>query len=241
MGKLGGGELNFSSDIDLDLRLSREGRDRRARAPHRQRGLLHAPRPARDPPARRAHRAMASCSASTCGCARSATAGRSSRAPRSSRTTCSARPRLGALRVDQGARAHRPRARTPAHPRRERAAVRLSPLSRLRRVRGAARDEGADREGSRAARSRRARQARARRHPRDRVHRAGVPAHPRRAGPPPADPVAARVAAAARRAASCCRRASRRSSRRPTCSCAASRTGCRCWRMRRRTRSRRTR
>ena len=44
------------------------------------------------------------------------------------------------------------------------------------------------------------------RHPRDRVHRAGVPAHPRRPRPAPADPVAAASAAAAGRDAACCRR-----------------------------------
>ena len=60
------------------------------------------------------------------------------------------------------------------------APVRLSALSRLRRVRIAARHEGADRARSRAARAAGQRQARARRHPRDRVHRAGVPADPRR-------------------------------------------------------------
>jgi hypothetical protein len=99
--------------------------------------------------------------------------------------------------VDQGARAHGTRG-VEVHPCGERAAVRLPALSRLRRVRVAARDEGAHREGGRAPRPGGAREARARRHPRDRVHRAGVPAHPRGPGPAPADAVVAVGAAAAR-------------------------------------------
>ena len=110
-----------------------------------------------------------------------------------------ARPRLGALRLGQGARDHGAASACEGHLRGERAAVRLSPLPRLRRVREPARDEGADRAGGRAPRARRAREARSRRHPRDRVHRAGVPAHPRRTGSAHADAVAADGAAAARR------------------------------------------
>ena len=54
MGKLGGGELNFSSDIDLIFVFPEKG-ETSGRAPHRQRGFLHAPRPAGHPHPRRAH------------------------------------------------------------------------------------------------------------------------------------------------------------------------------------------
>ena len=111
---------------------------------------------------------------------------------------------------------------------RVRAAVRLPALPRLRRVRVAARNEGADRARGRAPRARRQHQARPGRHPRDRVHRAGVPAGARRA------------------ATGGCRRASLLQAlpllaggkllpaavvselRRATCSCGAWRTACRC-------------
>ena len=56
-----------------------------------------------------------------------------------------------------------------------------------------------DPEGSRAPRPGRPREVRAGRNPRDRIHRAGVPADPRRAGPAHADTIAARGASAARR------------------------------------------
>jgi glutamate-ammonia-ligase adenylyltransferase len=60
-------------------------------------------------------------------------------------------------------------------------------------------------EGSRAPRARRTREARTRWHPRNRIRRAGLSAHTRRTGSPHADAVAARRAAAARRrqAAAC--------------------------------------
>ena len=79
------------------------------------------------------------------------------------------------------------------------------------------------------------------RHPRDRIHRAGVPAHSRRPGPAAADALAARGAAAARGRQAAARRASRRSSRRPIYSCGDSRTGCRCSPTSRRIRCRKTR
>ena len=113
-------------------------------------------------------------------------------------------------------------------PRRKRAAVRLSPLPRLRRVRSAARDEGDDPEGSRAPRPGRAREARPGRHPRNRIRRAGVPAHPRRAGPAHADTSRCWRCCRSWPAASCCPRASRRNSRRPMYSCVAWRIACRC-------------
>ena len=71
--------------------------------------------------------------------------------------------------------------------RRDRDAVRLSPLSRLRRDRGDPLAASADSPGSAAARvdaprQGRRHQARTRRHPRDRVQRAGVPVDSRRPG-----------------------------------------------------------
>ena len=82
------------------------------------------------------------------------------------------------------------------------AAVRLSALSRLSRIRGAARDEGADRARSRTARARAQHQARPGRHPRNRIHRAGVPASARRQRSP-----AAVIEPARRSAAPCGREA----------------------------------
>ena len=76
------------------------------------------------------------------------------------------------------------------------APVRLSPLPRLQRVRVAARDEGTDRARGRAPRTAAEREARPRRHPRDRVHRAGVPAAARRQHAAAADAQPARGAAA---------------------------------------------
>ena len=70
------------------------------------------------------------------------------------------------------------------------AALRVSPLPRLRGFREPARDEGADRARDRAPRAGRQHQARTRRHPRDRVHRAGAAADPRRPRPAPADRIA---------------------------------------------------
>ena len=86
--------------------------------------------------------------------------------------------------------------------RRSAAAVRLSALSRLQRVRIAARDEGDDLARGRAARAAGQRQARSGRHSRDRVHRAGIPADPRRQRPAAAEPGAAQRVAVARRPAS---------------------------------------
>ena len=75
MGKLGGGELNVSSDIDLVLRLPA----RTAKPPDRgacQPRILHPARAQADQRARRRSRPTVSCSASTCGCGRTARAGR---------------------------------------------------------------------------------------------------------------------------------------------------------------------
>ncbi len=108
------------------------------------------------------------------------------------------RSRLGALCVREGARRHRSGAVRQRRGRRA-ARLRLSPISRLRRVRFAARDEGADRAQRRASRARGGPQARSRRHPRDRVRRAGLPAHSRRAGPHAARALAADGAAAPER------------------------------------------
>ncbi|MCK7473184.1 MAG: hypothetical protein MZV49_06025 [Rhodopseudomonas palustris] len=87
----------------------------------------------------------------------------------------------------------------------------------------------------------RQRQARSRRHPRDRVHRAGVPADPRRR-----QAARCRRAACSRRcrcwpARSCCPATrGRRTRRRRTDSCGASRTACRSATTSRRTTCRRT-
>ncbi len=82
--------------------------------------------------------------------------------------------------------------------RRRRPAFRVPALPRLRRLREPARDEGDDRARGRAARAAGQRQARARRHPRDRVHRAVPAADPRRDRAGAADAVAAFGAAAPR-------------------------------------------
>ena len=101
--------------------------------------------------------------------------------------------------------------------RRSGAAVRLPSLSRLRRVRIAARDEGADRARSRATRTAGQHQARPGRHSRDRVHRAGVPAAAWRERSAAAVAIAARGAAACSPGRSCCRR-----KRSPSCEASVS-------------------
>ncbi len=86
-------------------------------------------------------------------------------------------PAVGALRLDQGAPAHRqPSRRTGRHP----AALRVPQIPRFRRLRLDARPARADPPRSRAPRDGAQHQAGAGRHPRNRVHRPGVPAHPRR-------------------------------------------------------------
>ncbi len=197
MGKLGGGELNFSSDIDLVFLFRRARRDGRARgrsstrsifvrAGKRVAQLLGTPtddgfvyrvdlrlRPFGD----------------------SGPRGRELRRDRG--LPAAARPRLGALRLRQGAPGLRRQSRLRRAVPQRAAAVRVPPLPRLQRVRVAARDEGADRARGRAPRAAAEREARPRRHPRDRVHRAGVPADPRRQHAAAADAQPARGAAAA--------------------------------------------
>ena len=202
MGKLGGGELNFSSDIDLVFLFPEHGETDGAAAA-RARGVLHASRPARGAAARHRHgrglrlpRGPAAAAVRRLGAA-----GRELRRVRG--LPAAARPRLGALCLRQGAPGHRRRAVRRAVPQRA-AAVRVPPLPRLRRVRVAARDEGADRARGRAARAAGQRQARPGRHPRDRVHRAGVPADPRRRQSAAADAQPARRRCRCSRARSCC-------------------------------------
>ena len=132
-------------------------------------------------------------------------------------------PRVGALRVAQGARADRRAARRA---RRAGHAVRLSQVPRLRRLRRPARHPPPDPRAGQAPRLRAEHQARAGRHPRDRVHRAGAAARPRRAR---ARAARARHAAGARRARRARPAARARPSPRcatPTSSCATSSTGC---------------
>ena len=90
----------------------------------------------------------------------------------------------------------------------------------------AARHEGDDRARSRAARAAGQRQARPGRHSRDRVHRAGVSADPRRQRPASAEPRAAHRAAAARRAAIAAARSGRGAGCGVSISARASRIGC---------------
>ncbi|MBI4756946.1 MAG: bifunctional [glutamate--ammonia ligase]-adenylyl-L-tyrosine phosphorylase/[glutamate--ammonia-ligase] adenylyltransferase [Betaproteobacteria bacterium] len=94
---------------------------------------------------------------------------------------------MGALRLDQGAGGvRRPGARAGGHL----PALRLPQVPRLRRLQRHARPARPDPPRGGAPRHGRQRQARPRRHPRDRVHRPGVPGRRHPAGPPgrtPAD------------------------------------------------------
>ena len=94
MGKLGGGELNFSSDIDLVFAVPRARRDRvaRGRSSTRStsRGSAGAWRSCSAP-----SRPRASSTASTCGCGRSAIRVRRSSASTPWRTTCSSTAATG--------------------------------------------------------------------------------------------------------------------------------------------------
>ena len=185
MGKLGGGELNFSSDIDLVLLFPEHGET--DGSGDQQRGVLHAPWPVAGAAAGDSRPRRASCFASTCGCDRSVTAARWSRVSRPRGLPAAPRPRLGALRLGQGARDHRGRALCGARQRRRAArssigATSTSACSRsLREMKALIEREMC------SARAGRRHQARRRRHPRDRIHRAVVSADPRRPGSAPAD------------------------------------------------------
>jgi hypothetical protein len=147
MGKLGGGELNFSSDLDLIFVFPEKGETSGPRridnedfftrlgrlvirilGERTSEGIVHRVdmrlRPFGD------------------------SADGQRRLPR--HLPADPWSRLGALCLDQGARADR-HGRVQAAARGDRAPVRVSPLPRFRRVRIAARDEGSDREGSGAA------------------------------------------------------------------------------------------
>ena len=186
MGKLGGHELNFSSDIDLMFAFEHAGTCDGPRALDNEEFFLRL--------ARRLVGALDEVDAN----------GRVFRVDVRLRPFGTSgplavsfdahggllpepRPRLGTLRADQGAPGgRRPGGRRAAA--QGTAAVRVSPLSGLRRHRCAARHEGADRRSGSARRAGRSRQAGRRRHPRDRVHRPGAPADPRRARTGPALP-----------------------------------------------------
>ncbi len=201
-----------------DLRLPRAGRDRR-RARAQQPGVLHAARAARDqghrrqdPGRFRVPRRHAPAPLRRRGRARA-------QLRRDGGVLPGPGPRLGALRDDQGAR-DRGRSRCRRAAARGAAPVHLPPLHRLQRHRVAARHEGDDQPRGAAPRQDHRREARRRRHPRDRVHRAVLPADPRRprdraAGAPPAG-----GAGAARPPGPLARRGGGASSARPTCSCA---------------------
>ena len=179
LGKLGGGELNFSSDVDLVLAYRRSRRSSDGARPldaeiwYSRLGQhlvsLLAERTCRR---LRLSRRSAPASVRQCRSRRAFVFGDGAVLP-------ARRPRLGALRLDQGAAGGRRQGRRQRVAR-DPAPVRVPPLSRLHRVRRPARDEGADRRRSRAQGSRRASQARSRRHSRDRVHRAARAADPRR-------------------------------------------------------------
>ncbi len=178
LGKLGGGELNFSSDIDLVFAFAEAGTSDGARpldadAYYARIGqafvALLAERNA-DGYVYRVDLRLRPFGQS----------GRTGAFVRRDGAVLPARRQgLGTLCMDQGARGRRRSQRRRAAARYA-ASVRVSPLSRLHGVRGIARDEGADRRRSRAQGSRRRSQARPRRHPRDRVHRAARAADPRR-------------------------------------------------------------
>ena len=196
MGKLGGGELNFSSDIDLVFLFPEHG-ETDGQAAARARGVLHAARPtARAAAGHGDGRGVRVPRGPAVAAVRGIrAAGRELRRLRG--LPAAARPGLGTLRLREGAAGARGQAirRTPSQ---RPAALRLSAVSRLSRVRIAARNEIAHFARGRASRPAGQRQARARRDPRDRVHRPGVPADPRRRRPAPADAEPARGAAAAR-------------------------------------------
>ncbi len=180
----------------------RRGRRDRRRAPHRPRGVFRTRRPRTDPPARRAHRGRFRLPGGHASAAlrRQRGAGRESGVARE--LSAGAWPRLGALRLDQGARHHGRggvcRRAPRVHP-----ALRVPPLPRFRRVRFAARHEGTHRPRGGATRTRRSLEARHGRHPRAGVHRAIAAAGAGRQRPAPAELRAARGAAAAGRARSC--------------------------------------
>ena len=225
MGKLGGDGAQFLFRRRSGVSL-RAGRPNRRRARDRERGVFHPPRPRIDSFARCAYRRRFRVSGRHAAAAlrRERAAGREPRLARG--LPAAARPRLGAVRVDQGAGDRRCRGLRRREPG-VRAPVRLSPLSRFRGVRVAARHEGADRARSGAPRSRAGSQARSRADPRDRVHRAVDAAGARRQRPSAAECRAAGSAAAAGRFEIVVRGGRRRAARLPISRCARRRTRCR--------------
>ncbi len=105
MGKLGGRELNFSSDIDLVPLYPESGETDGARPISNQEFFTRLAQQLSGCSSSRPR--TASCFAWICGCGRSATAGRwSSNAAALEDYLQIARPRLGALCLGQGARRH---------------------------------------------------------------------------------------------------------------------------------------
>ena len=178
-GKLGGSELNFSSDIDLILAFAENGETDGGRPLANELYFARAGSAAGQA-AERDHRRRLSRFASTCACARSA-------------TPAALRCRFGAMEqyYQREGRDWERYAWIKARPvagdnaagkrlHRTAAPVRVPALLRLHRVCRPARDEGADRRRGRAQGSGRAHQARPGRHSRDRVRRPAPAADPRR-------------------------------------------------------------
>ena len=222
MGKLGGGELNVSSDIDLVFVYPDDGETDGPRPLANQR-ILRPARPARDRRAGRAHpdgfvfrvdmrlRPYGDSGPLTVSFAALeqylVTQGRAWERY----AWLKARPLTGARHDELAGARH---------------AVRVSQVPRLRCLRGPARHPSPDPRAGRRRDYALEHQARSRRHPRDRVHRAGAAARSRR---PRAGAARARHAAGAR----CARRARPAAGgggggrcATPTCSCATSSTGC---------------
>ena len=106
MGKLGGGELNFSSDIDLVLLYPRGRRDRRRAHPISNQEFFTRLAQADDPAARAADRGRLRVPRRSAAAAirRQRPGGHQRRGARG--LPAAARPRLGALCLGQGARHH---------------------------------------------------------------------------------------------------------------------------------------
>ena len=223
MGKLGGRELNVSSDIDLVFVYPDDGETDGA-AHARQSRVLRAARPARHRRAARDHagRLRVPRRHAASPLRRKRAAGGAVLGARA--VPRHAGSRVGALRVAQGARADRRRGTTSS--------TRWSTPFVFRKYLDYDAYDGLrdiHRQIARAGQAQRLRaehQARPGRHPRDRVHRAGAAARARRTR---ARLARARHAARARRrspSAGFCRRRRSRRCATPTSSCAMSSTGC---------------
>ena len=149
-GQAGRRELNFSSDIDLVFLFAHAGETDGPRVIENEEYFNRLGRELiRLLDARNRGRFRVSSGHAPAAVRRERSLGRESCLARG--LPAAARPRLGAVCLDQGAR-HRGCRRLRAGERGVREAVRVSPLSRLRRDRVVARHEGADRARSVAAR-----------------------------------------------------------------------------------------